>query len=106
MYVSDQKGQKYGRFDLADSIAIPEVELHERDMTFFENKIISIEDMFSENEKITLDTKKLELFLNGVKLKTESKDGVYRIYENSKFIGLRRDKDWLFKKRFDFVIHM
>ncbi len=75
-------------------------------MKFFENRIISIEDIFSENKNLTLDTKKIGLFLNGVKLKTENIDGVYKIYENSKFIGLRRNKRRFFKKGFGFVIHM
>ena len=35
-----------------------------------------------------MDNKKMELFLNGVKLKTDLKDGIYKIYnKDNMFIG-------------------
>ena len=51
-------------------------------------KIITIEDIFIDNEKIELPDKKVSLFLNGVKLKYELTNGIYRIYNNNKFLGL------------------
>ena len=41
---------------------------------------------------------KLELFLNGVQLTRELGDGVYRIYNNNKFIGLGIINDNLLKR--------
>lgn len=53
-----------------------------------EDKIIKIEDIFEQNEKIVLNQKSLELFLNGVKLSIKKQDGIYKIYdEKGIFIG-------------------
>ena len=43
------------------------------------NKIITIEEIFKEKEKIDLTQEKLQLFLNGVKLTYNLEDNVYRI---------------------------
>lgn len=57
-------------------------------MEWIKGKIISIEDIFESNKKIVLDKRKLELFLNGVNLKFDIQDGIYKIYnENEEFIG-------------------
>ena len=44
--------------------------------------------MFENKEIVSLDKRKLHLFLNGVKLEIGKPDGVYRIYCEQKFIGL------------------
>ena len=47
-----------------------------------------MEEILKQKEKIVLSEKQLELFLNGVKLTNENKEGIYRIYtENMNFIG-------------------
>ena len=46
------------------------LEEMEADIGLLKNSFISIEEFFKNRQKITLDDKKLELFLNGVKLKT------------------------------------
>ncbi len=51
-------------------------------------KIISIEECFKDIPKINLDDKKTMLFLNGVKLKEDLENGIYSIYNNSKYLGL------------------
>lgn len=56
--------------------------------------MISIEDIFEKNEKIILDDKSIEKFLNGVKLNSNLSDGICRVYdENEKFIGIAEVKD-------------
>jgi len=64
-----------------------------------EKDIISVEKL-CENEynKIELNNRKLELFLNGVMLTNKVEDGVYRIYNNQKFIGLGIVKNELLKR--------
>lgn len=52
-------------------------------MEFIQKNIIKIEDIFKENDEIVLDEKKLELFLNGVKLNNNKRDGIYKIYSLS-----------------------
>ena len=63
-----------------------------------EKELISIEKVFEDKEKIFLNKKKLELFLNGVKLQLNLKDELYRIYEENKFIGLGIVKDGILKR--------
>ena len=54
--------------------------------------------MFKENPKIILKDK-LEMFLNGVKLRYDLPNGLYRIYENSgKFIGIGEIHNNLLKR--------
>lgn len=49
---------------------------------------ITIEKLFQNKETITLETKRLRPFLNGVKLTMKKPNGVYRIYDNQQFIGI------------------
>ncbi len=50
--------------------------------------IISVEKLCEKYETIELDKRKLELFLNGVKLTVKKKDGVYRVFCEQTFMGL------------------
>lgn len=78
------------------------VTIEELDNKNIENKIISIEEIFKDTQKIELDNRKIELFLNGVQLTYDLEDGVYRIYSNGRFIGLGIIKNKLLKR--DIVI--
>ena len=71
-----------GDFNIKDSIDIE--NLNEETIN---QKIISLEKIFEKNPKIELNQKKLQLFLNGVKLSTTEKDGIYKIYVEQNFIG-------------------
>ena len=51
------------------------------------NSFISIEEYFNNKENINLDERKLNLFLNGVKLTFNLNNDIYKIYSNNKFIG-------------------
>lgn len=63
-----------------------------------EEKIITIENIFKENQKIELKDK-LELFLNGVRLKVNMSDGLYRVYgKKNEFIGIGVVEDELLKR--------
>ena len=84
-------------FQIESAVTIEELE--GRDI---ENKIITIEEIFKDLSKIELDSRKLELFLNGVQLTYNLKDGLHRIYNNNKFIGLGIVKNKLLKR--DIVI--
>lgn len=74
------------------------MEENKKDLNFIKDKIISIEDIFKDESKVFLDGRKLELFLNGVKLKTSEKDGIYRVYVSDNFIGLGEIKRGLLKR--------
>lgn len=59
---------------------------------------ISIENIFSGNNKITLSKDKLKHFLNGVMLTQLCEDGIYRIYCENAFIGIGIVKNKLLKR--------
>ena len=60
--------------------------------------MITIEKLFKDLENIELNEKKLQLFLNGVKLSSDLKDGIYKIYSNQQFIGIGVLKNNLLKR--------
>lgn len=84
-----------GRFEISDSITLEELENKKEDI---DSKIITIEELFKNHEKIDLDDKKLKLFLNGVQLSRKEQDGIYKIYSNNKFIGIGCLKQKLLKR--------
>ena len=93
-YMSELKRLKVGNFKIENTIIIDENVTKED----IEEKLITIEEVFKNKEKIDLNSKKLILFLNGVKLNENKEDGVYRIYSLGRFIGLGIVKDKLLKR--------
>ena len=93
-YMSGLKRLKVGDFSIKDSFVIND----SLDRKTIEKHIITIEELFKDKQKIELNSKKLVLFLNGVKLSNENKDEVYRIYNSGKFIGLGIVKNGLLKR--------
>lgn len=93
-YMSGLERLKVGEFSIKNSIVIDD----KTDKKSLEKHIISIEELFKDKEEIELNSKKLMLFLNGVRLSNENKDGVYRIYSSGKFIGLGTVKNNLLKR--------
>lgn len=91
-YMKDLKRLKVGEFEIEDAITIEELE----------NKnynIITIEEFFKEKQKIILDNKRMQLFLNGVQLTYDDKEDLYKIYnENNEFIGIGIIKNKLLKR--------
>lgn len=83
-YMKELNRTKVGSFNIADSITLNELE----ECKNINSKIITMEELLKNKEKIVLNERQLELFLNGVKLTNNNKDGVYRIYtEKMNFIG-------------------
>lgn len=89
-----------GQFNISNSITIEELQNQgEKELKNSINKnLITIEQLFKEKENIELNDKKLELFLNGVKLTQNKPDGIYKIYSNKNFIGIGIIKDNLLKR--------
>ena len=92
-YMASLERLKVGKFMLEDSISIDNLENDN-----IEAHIIPIEEIFKNSDKIELNHRKLELFLNGVKLTQKLPDGVYRIYCENKFIGTGIIKENLLKR--------
>ena len=92
-YMASLERLKVGKFMLEDSISIDNLENDN-----IETHIIPIEEIFKNSDKIELNYRKLELFLNGVKLTQKFPNGVYRIYCENKFIGTGIIKENLLKR--------
>ena len=74
-YMSELKRIKVGNFSINQAITLNELEKDKEKYLIIDRPIIN------------LDKRKWELFLNGVKLTNNLNDGVYRIYNEEKFIG-------------------
>ena len=61
-------------------------------------KLIGMKEIFKEYSNIQLNSRKLELFLNGVNLSFELDDGLYNIYNGENYIGLGTVKNKLLKR--------
>lgn len=98
-YMESLKRIQVGEFKIEESSKIQELEEKKEDTKYLESKIISIEEIFKGKEKIKLDDRKLQLFLNGVKITQNFENGIYKIYDkNEKFIGIGIIQDKLLKR--------
>ena len=99
-YMLNLNRTQVGQFNISDSIKFEDLQnLEETDIKEFINRnIITVEQLFKDKENIELDTKKLELFLNGVRLTQNKHDEIYKIYSNNNFIGIGTIKDNLLKR--------
>ena len=88
-YMKELNRTKVGRFNIENSITIEELEKTSENI---EEKIITMQELFKENDIINLTKEQLEKFLNGVKVNIKLQDGIYNIYEG-KYIGLGIVKD-------------
>ena len=91
-YMKELKRTQVGEFSIENSITIEELENN------IENNFITVEKYFGRYPKIDLNSKKLQLFLNGVQLTHELDDGIYTIYNDEKFIGIGTVKNKLLKR--------
>ena len=99
-YMLNLNRTQVGQFNISDSIKFEDLQdLEETNIKEFINRnIITVEQLFKDKENIELDTKKLELFLNGVRLTQNKHDEIYKIYSNNNFIGIGTIKDNLLKR--------
>lgn len=103
-YMKELERTVVGSFNKRKAVTLEELEAHKDDAEFIHKHFITIEDFFKnyyvENDnEIYLDNRKMELFLNGVKLTCNLKDGLYRIYDNEqKFTGIGLVKNSLLKR--------
>ena len=96
-YMKELQRARVGTFTIEQSILLEDLNKEN-----VEKHIITIENLFKNLENIELNERKLQLFLNGVKLSFDLKDGIYKIYCNQQFIGIGIVKDHLLKR--DIVI--
>ena len=92
-YMKELQRTRVGTFTIEQSVLVEDLNKEN-----VEKHIITIEKLFENLENIELNGKKLQLFLNGVKLSFDLKDGIYKIYSNEQFIGIGVVKDKLLKR--------
>ena len=91
-YMKELKRTQVGEFYIENSATIEELENN------VDKYFITIEKYFENCPQIQLNSKKLQLFLNGVQLTHNLKDGIYTIYSEGKFIGIGTVKNKLLKR--------
>ncbi len=87
---------KVNDYTIEDSMTVEEMD--SLTIEEIEKKIISIEEVFKDKEKIDMTEKGIELLKNGVMLTYKLKDDYYRIYNKNKFIGIGIVKNNLLKR--------
>ena len=92
-YMKELQRTRVGTFTIDQSILLE--DLNEENV---EEHIITVENLFKDLKNIDLNEKKLQLFLNGVKLSFNLKDGIYKIYSNQQFIGIGVLKNNILKR--------
>ncbi len=74
-----------GEFNISNSVSLEQIQNNPNEL---EKHLITIEDIFKDKESINLNNNILPLFLNGVQLNTNKEEGIYKIYNANKFIGI------------------
>lgn len=91
-YMKELKRIQVGEFNIEKAVEIEQLENN------LDKHFISIEKYFENSPKIQLDTRKIQLFLNGVQLTHDLEDGIYTIYTDKKFVGIGTVKNKLLKR--------
>lgn len=92
-YMAGLERTKVGEFSIKNSVNIDEL-----DEKTIEKYIIKIEDVLENFEKINIAETELKKLLNGVKLKKDYSDGIYKIYCKENFIGTGTIKNKFLKR--------
>lgn len=88
-YMQELNRVRVGRFVIEQTVTLGQIEEAKeiQNEEFWKENIITIERFFKDRPEIVLNERQLILFLNGVQQTRKEKDDIYRIYDNSKFIG-------------------
>ena len=98
-YMSSLKRILVDKFSIDDAITFDILEENKENEDFLKSNIFTMEEVFNDLPKLTLNTRKLELFLNGVMLTFKNPDGLYNIYdEKNNYIGTGTIKNELLKR--------
>lgn len=87
-YMKELNRVQVGEFNINNSIKINDLKENKDNLDYLRKNTISIEEILKNKDKIILEYKQLEMFLNGVKIGLKRENGVYRIYNSKEgFIG-------------------
>lgn len=84
-YMCELNRVQVGEFNISNSVTVEELQENADEVDRY---LISLERLFENKPSINLNSKKLQLFLNGVQLTVQDIDGVYRVYSENKFVGV------------------
>lgn len=88
-----------GRFNIENSIKIGELKEHKDDLRFIEKHFIGFEELLKDNPSCELTDKEVIQFLNGMKLKKNLQDGIFKIYSiDNTFIGTAEVENGFLKR--------
>ncbi len=94
-YMCELNRVQVGEFNISNSVTVEELQ---ENADVVHRHLISVENLFENRPAINLNSKKLQLFLNGVQLTVQEKDGVYRIYSENGFVGIATVNKGLLKR--------
>ena len=97
-YMKELNRAKVGKFRIEEATTIEALEEQKNNIIFLQKHIITLEQLFKSYDRIEMNVKQLEKFLNGVKIPVEKKDGLYNIYNKDNYIGLAIVKENLAKR--------
>ena len=86
-YMKELRRTRVGEFNINEAVTIDDIENNKDNENWIKNKVISLEKLLKENGCINLDKELVQKFFNGVKLKYNGPDGIYKIYFNNEFLG-------------------
>lgn len=81
-YMAELRRTRVGNFTLKDT-----------------NKLLTIEEVMKDKDTYSLKENELKKLLNGVKIRTDLRDGLVRIYNSDKFIGIGEVKNSILKRK-------
>lgn len=97
--MKELKRVKVGEFHINNTITINELKHNFENEQWLEEKFITIEQLLDFAPQLILNNKKLQLFLNGVKLDTILLEGICLVYsEKNEFIGTGEIKNGKLKR--------
>ena len=112
-YMKELQRTEVGDFKIENAITIGELEelvnenklkdkINEEALNIVNSKdrkyFIKIEELFMDKKIINLDEDLLNKFLNGVMIKNNNIDGIYRIYNKNNYIGIGVNKNQMLKR--------
>ena len=92
-FMTELQRTQVGEFNIKQAVSIDKIN-----EDIIKQNIITIENLFKNKNGIEIDKRRLELFLNGVRLSTDLKSDIYRIYCEDKFVGIGEVKNKLLKR--------
>ena len=87
-YMKELNRTVVGRFDISKAITIKELEENKNDIEFINKHIITMKELFKDNDIVELNENNLRKLLNGMLIDAQKKDGIHNISCNNKYIGI------------------